>query len=61
MSNTSADTLTHEDLWIVAKKYLEEKGLVRQHLDSYNRFIREILPSIIEEFREIPITPDCYL
>lgn len=48
--------LTHEDLWIVAKKYLEEKGLVRQHLDSYNRFIIEILPSIIEEFKVIPIT-----
>jgi len=49
-------TLTPDDLWIVAKKYIEEKGLVRQHLDSYNRFVQEILPSIIEEFREIPIT-----
>ncbi|MEM0368134.1 MAG: DNA-directed RNA polymerase subunit B [Desulfurococcaceae archaeon] len=48
--------LTHEDLWTVAKKYLEEKGLVRQHLDSYNRFIREILPSIIDEFKVIPVT-----
>ncbi|MEM1528575.1 MAG: DNA-directed RNA polymerase subunit B'', partial [Desulfurococcaceae archaeon] len=48
--------LSHEDLWIVAKRYLEEKGLVRQHLDSYNRFTREILPAIIGEFRVIPIT-----
>ncbi len=53
--------LTHEDLWIVARKYIEEKGLVRQHLDSYNRFIREILPSIIEEFSVVPITEDVKL
>ncbi|MEM4717905.1 MAG: DNA-directed RNA polymerase subunit B [Desulfurococcaceae archaeon] len=56
--NTS---ITHEDLWIVTKKYLEEKGLVRQHLDSYNRFIREILPSMIEEFRAIQITENIKL
>lgn len=48
--------ITREDLWIIAEKYLEEKGLVRQHLDSYNRFIWEILPVIIEEFKTIPIT-----
>jgi DNA-directed RNA polymerase subunit B len=53
---SSNETLTVEDLWIVARKYLEEKGLVRQHLDSYNRFVREILPAIVSEFREIPIT-----
>jgi DNA-directed RNA polymerase subunit B len=53
--------LTHEDLWVVAKKYLEEKGLVRQHLDSYNRFVREILPSIIEEFNVVPVTENISL
>jgi DNA-directed RNA polymerase subunit B len=53
--------LAHEDLWVVAKKYLEEKGLVRQHLDSYNRFVREILPSIIEEFNVVPVTENISL
>jgi DNA-directed RNA polymerase, subunit B" (EC 2.7.7.6)/DNA-directed RNA polymerase, subunit B' (EC 2.7.7.6) len=48
--------LTPEDLWTVSRRYIEEKGLVRQHLDSYNRFIREILPAIIEEFKVVPIT-----
>jgi DNA-directed RNA polymerase subunit B len=52
----STDKLTIEDLWIITRRYFEEKGLVRQHLDSYNRFVREILPAIISEFREIPIT-----
>lgn len=55
------EKLTHEDLWIVARKYIEEKGLVRQHLDSYNRFIREILPSIIEEFKTITVTENVKL
>ncbi|MGC8982433.1 MAG: DNA-directed RNA polymerase subunit B [Desulfurococcaceae archaeon] len=58
---TNPSKLTHEDLWIVAEKYLKEKGLVRQHLDSYNRFINEVLPSIIEEFGEIPIAENCVL
>lgn len=48
--------LSHEDLWVVARRYFEEKGLVRQHLDSYNRFVKEILPLIIEEFSVVPIT-----
>jgi DNA-directed RNA polymerase, beta subunit/140 kD subunit len=48
--------LTPEDLWVVSRRYIEEKGLVRQHLDSYDRFIREILPAIIEEFKVVPIT-----
>jgi len=53
---SSRETLLPDDLWIVMRKYFEEKGLVRQHLDSYERFIKELLPSILEEFKEIRIT-----
>jgi len=45
-----------DDLWTVMKSFFLEKGLVRQHLDSYNRFIDYLLPEIISEHREIPIT-----
>jgi DNA-directed RNA polymerase subunit B len=55
---TMASQLTVDDLWLVMEKYFEEKGLVRQHLDSYDRFIRELLPEMLKEFREIPITED---
>ncbi|MEM3926090.1 MAG: DNA-directed RNA polymerase subunit B [Desulfurococcaceae archaeon] len=55
-TTTYENNLTTDDLWLVAKKYFEEKGLVRQHLDSYDRFIREILPAIIEEFGHVKIT-----
>ncbi|MEM4748626.1 MAG: DNA-directed RNA polymerase subunit B, partial [Thermosphaera sp.] len=33
-------------------------GLVRQHLDSYDRFIRELLPEMLNEFKEVRITED---
>ncbi len=33
--------------------FFEEKGLVRQHLDSYNRFIKETLQEIVNEIGEI--------
>ena len=56
MNISSRETLSPDDLWIVMRKYFEEKGLVRQHLDSYERFIKELLPSILEEFKEIRIT-----
>ena len=54
--STRTALLTKDDLWVVVKKYFEEKGLVRQHLDSYNRFMREILPSIIDEYRVLAHT-----
>lgn len=53
--NKPETMLTPDDLWSVMRKYFEEKGLVRQHLDSYDRFIRELLPSILEEFKEIKL------
>ncbi|MEZ0289736.1 MAG: DNA-directed RNA polymerase subunit B [Sulfolobales archaeon] len=41
--------LTPDDRWLLLKSFIEEKGLVRQHLDSYNDFvinrIREIILS----------------
>lgn len=31
--------ITQEDAWAVISAYFEEKGLVRQQLDSFNEFI----------------------
>ncbi|MET1159976.1 MAG: DNA-directed RNA polymerase subunit B [Thermoprotei archaeon] len=45
-----------DDLWTIMKSFFLEKGLVRQHLDSYNRFIDYLLPEIIKDFSEIKIT-----
>jgi DNA-directed RNA polymerase subunit B len=44
-----------EDVNILLKAFFKEKGLVRQHLDSYNEFIDHGLQEIIDEVGEIPI------
>ncbi len=41
--------LTEEDRWVLAKKFIEEFGLARQHLDSYNRFVESMIQEIIDE------------
>ncbi len=51
---------TREDANILLKAFFKEKGLVRQHLDSYNEFIDHGLQEIIDEVGEIPIeVPEC--
>jgi DNA-directed RNA polymerase subunit B len=37
------------DRWRLMLSFFEEKGLVRQHLDSYNSFIEERLQEIVDE------------
>jgi len=44
-----------EDIHILLKTFFEEKGLVRQHLDSYNEFIDHGLQEVVDEVGEIPI------
>jgi len=47
--------ISNEDLLLLQKSFFEEKGLVRQHLDSYNKFIDHGLQEVIEEVGEIDI------
>jgi len=45
--------------WVLMKSFLTEKGLVRQHLDSFNEFIDYGLQEIINEVGKIEIeAPD---
>ncbi|MGC8566666.1 MAG: DNA-directed RNA polymerase subunit B [Caldisphaera sp.] len=48
--------LDNNDLWILFKQYLRENGLSRQHLDSFNSFMRERLQKIIDSYGEIKPT-----
>ena len=43
------------DLWSLMEGFFREKGLVRQHLDSYNEFVERGLQEIINEVGEILI------
>ncbi|HYB85196.1 MAG TPA: DNA-directed RNA polymerase subunit B'', partial [archaeon] len=47
-------------IWDLIKHFLDEKGLVRQHVDSYNEFIESGLQAIVDETGEIPIEIEDY-
>ena len=47
--------ISHDDLLLLQKSFFKEKGLVRQHLDSYNKFIDHGLQEVIDEIDEIEI------
>ncbi|MGV9199698.1 MAG: DNA-directed RNA polymerase subunit B, partial [Promethearchaeia archaeon] len=45
--------LTNKEKWTVLKSLFDEKGLVRQHLDSYNDFIEVKMQEIVDESGEV--------
>ena len=47
--------LTKDDTHLLLNGFFKDKGLVRQHLDSYNEFIDKGLQEVIDEIGEIPI------
>ncbi|MCW3981938.1 MAG: DNA-directed RNA polymerase subunit B, partial [Candidatus Bathyarchaeota archaeon] len=47
--------ITQEELLLLQRSFFKEKGLVRQHLDSYNEFIDNGLQQIVHETGEISI------
>jgi len=47
--------ISQDDLLLLQKSFFREKGLVRQHLDSYNEFIDRGLQEVINEVGEIDI------
>jgi DNA-directed RNA polymerase II subunit RPB2 len=52
------DEITQEDAWAVISAYFEEKGLVRQQLDSFDEFVQSTMQEIVDESPEIEIRPE---
>ena len=50
--------VTQEDAWAVICAYFEEKGLVRQQLDSFDEFIQNTMQELVDDGRDIRITPE---
>lgn len=50
--------VTQEDAWAVISAYFEEKGLVRQQLDSFDEFIQNTMQELVDDSRSIRITPE---
>lgn len=42
------EEIRQDDSWTVISAYFEEKGLVRQQLDSFNEFLEHSLQEIVE-------------
>ncbi len=56
------ERLLIHDRWVIMKAFFEEKGLVRQHLDSYNDFIERGIQQVIDEVGKIePEIADFYV
>ena len=45
------------DAWVVIKAYFDEKGLVRQQLDSFDQFITNTVTEVVEETPVINLKP----
>jgi DNA-directed RNA polymerase subunit B len=55
-------SLSSSDRWVVMKSFFVSKGLVRQHLDSYNDFIERRLQQIVSDVGKIePDIPNFYV
>ena len=52
------DEITQEDVWAVISAYFDEKGLVRQQLDSFDEFIQNTMQEIVDESADIEIRPE---
>ncbi len=50
------------NLWVLMEAFINEKGLVRQHLDSFNTFVLRGIKEIIRENNVIPTSdPNVYV
>ena len=52
------EAINQEDCWEVISAYFEEKGLVRQQLDSFDEFIMNTMQEIVDESADIELVPE---
>ena len=52
------EEITQEDAWAVISSFFEQKGLVRQQLDSFNEFVSNTMQEIVDEAPEITVRPE---
>jgi DNA-directed RNA polymerase II subunit RPB2 len=50
--------INEEDAWKVISSYFRERGLVRQQLDSFNRFLRDTIQELIDQSPNIELVPE---
>ena len=51
------EEITQEDAWIIISKYFEEKGLVRQQIDSFDEFVNSMIQELVDDAGEVKVIP----
>ena len=59
-ANEITPDLWQEACWIVISSYFDEKGLVRQQLDSFDEFIQMSVQQIVEDSATIELTAEAH-
>jgi DNA-directed RNA polymerase II subunit RPB2 len=52
------EEIQQEDAWAVIHSFFDEKGLVRQQLDSFDEFVSNTIQEIVDETPEIVVRPE---
>nr|QIS77014.1 DNA-directed RNA polymerase II subunit [Radulomyces confluens] len=47
------EEITQEDCWTIITNFFDEKGLVRQQLDSFDEFVQNTMQELVEESGEL--------
>ena len=57
IDNDIENEISQEDSWVIINNFFEEKGLVRQQLDSFNEFAINSIQEIVEDLAPIVLLP----
>ena len=57
-ADNDSNEITQEHTWTVISSFFDEKGLVRQQLDSFKTFVANTCQEIIDESPEIVVAPE---
>src|ERR1700722_15351918 len=47
------DEITQEDCWTIISSFFDQKGLVRQQLDSFDEFVQNTMQEFVDENSEL--------
>ena len=64
MEEDEDEPFSQEDSWAVISAYFEEKGLVRQQIDSFDQFVQNTMQELIDDSSSLRVckanaTPRC--
>ena len=60
LDSNQCNQITNDDTWMVIKKYFEQKGFIRHHLNSYNKFVEHDIQKIVSEMYPIIVNSNIY-